>query len=77
MKDDQGNSQFHSQGLESKLRYYKESNKNLQFEISKRIILDHLTEQENHRLKDQNQSIEKANADIEKCYQLRMKKYLD
>ena len=35
MKNDQGNSQLQSHGLESELRYYKESNKNLQFEISK------------------------------------------
>ena len=59
MKDDYGNSQLQSQGLESELRYYTESNKNLQFEISKRSILDHLIEQENHRLKDQNQKLEK------------------
>ena len=29
MKDDQGNSQLQSQGLENELGYYKESNKNL------------------------------------------------
>ena len=44
MKDDQGNSQLHSQGLESKLGYYKESNKNLHFEMSKQIILHKLIE---------------------------------
>ena len=60
MKDDQGNSQLQSQGLESELGYNKESNKNLQFEISKRSIFYQLTEQENH------QKLEKANEDIEK-----------
>ena len=44
MKDDQDNSQMQSQKLECELEYYKESNKNLQFEISKRSILDQLTE---------------------------------
>ena len=53
MKVDQSNSQSQSQKLESKLGYYKESNKNLQFEMSKQIILHKLIEQENRRLKDQ------------------------
>ena len=66
MKDDQGNSQMQSQKLESELGYYKESNKNLQFEMSKQVILHKLIEQENHRSKDQNQILEKANEDIKK-----------
>ena len=44
MKDDQGNSHLQSQKLESELGYYKESNKNLQFETSKQIILHKLIE---------------------------------
>ena len=44
MKDDQGNSQMQSQKLEIELGYYKESNKNLQFEMSKQIILHKLRE---------------------------------
>ena len=66
MKYDQGNSQLQSQNLESELGYYKESNKNLQFEMSKQIILHKLIEQENHRSKDQNKKLEKANEDIKK-----------
>ena len=65
MKDDQGNSQLQSQNLENELGYYKESNKNLQFEMSNKIILHKLIEQENHRLKYQNKKLEKANEDIE------------
>ena len=53
MKDNQGNSQLQLQKLESKLGYYKESNKNLQFEMNKQIILHKLIEQENHHSKDQ------------------------
>ena len=55
-----------SQKLESELGYYKESNKNLQFEMSKQIILHKLIEQENHRSKDQYQKLEEANEDIKK-----------
>ena len=55
-----------SQKLESELRYYKESNKNLQFEMNKQIILHKLIEQESHRSKDQNKKLEKANEDIKK-----------
>ena len=66
MKDNQGNSQLQSQKQESELGYYKESNKNLQFEMSKQIILHKLIEQENHRAKDQNKKLEKANEDIKK-----------
>ena len=54
MKDEQGNSQLQSQKLESKLGYYMESNKNLQFEMSKQIIPHKLIEQENHHSKDKN-----------------------
>ena len=66
MKGDEGNSHLQSQELERKLGYYKESNKNLQFEISKQSILDQLTEQENHRFKDHNQKMERTNEDTEK-----------
>ena len=66
MKDDQGNSHLQSQKLESESRYYKESNKNLQFEMSNQIILHKLLEQENHRSKDQNKKLEKANENIKK-----------
>ena len=66
MKDDQGNSQMQSHKLESVLGYYKESNKNIQFEMSKHIILHRLIEQENHHSKDQNRKLERANEDIKK-----------
>ena len=66
MKNDQGNSQLQSQKLESVLGYCMESIKNLQFEMSKQIILHKLIEQENHRSKDQNTKLEKANEEIEK-----------
>ena len=66
MKDDKGNSHLQSQKLESELGYYKESNKNLHFEMSKQIILHKLIEQENHRSKDKNKKLEKANEDIKK-----------
>ena len=58
--------QLQSQKLESELEYCKESNKNLQFEMSKQIILHKLTEQKNHRSKDQNKKLEKASEDIKK-----------
>ena len=66
MKEDEGNSQLQSQELESELAYFKKSNRNLQFEISKEIILHKLMEQENHHSKDQNKKLEKANEDIKK-----------
>ena len=66
MKDDQGNSQLQSQNLENELGYYKESNKNLQFEMNKHIIVHKLIEQENRCSKDQNKNLEKANGDIKK-----------
>ena len=52
--------------MESELGYYKESNKNLPFEMSKQIILRKLIKQENHCPKDQNKKLEKANEDIKK-----------
>ena len=55
-----------SQKWESELGYYKESNKNLQFEMSKKIILHKLIEQENHYSKDQNKNMEKVNEYIKK-----------
>ena len=67
MKDDQGNSQLQSQELKSELGYYKESNKNLQFEMSKlQFILHKLIEHENNHSKDQNKKLEKANEVIKK-----------
>jgi len=52
--------------VESELGYYKESNQNLQFQMSKQISLHKLIEQENHLSKDQNKKLEKANEDIKK-----------
>ena len=52
--------------VESELGYYKESNQNLQFQMSKQISLHKLIEQENRRSKDQNKKLEKANEDIKK-----------
>ena len=54
------------QKLESELGYYKESNTDLQFEMSKHIILNKFIEQENRRSKEQNKKLEKANEDIKK-----------
>ena len=53
-----------SQKLESELGYYKESNKNLQFEMSKQIFPHKLIEEENHHSKYRNKKLEKANEDI-------------
>ena len=39
-----------------KLGYYKENNKNIQFEMSKQIILHKLIEQEKHFSKYQNKN---------------------
>ena len=51
-----------------KLGYYKENNKNLQFEMSKQIILHKLIELENYHSKDQNKKLEKLLKISRYCY---------
>ena len=57
------------------LEHYKPTKNYLQFDINEEKLVNLLTEQENHSLKDQNRRLEKDNEVSRKCYLIRMKKY--